>query len=50
VSEFGDALGGHDRASLEEYLEVVDLDVVGGEARQVLRLYSSVSYLETVGM
>jgi len=27
-SEFGDALGGHDRARLEEYLEAVNLDVV----------------------
>ena len=33
-SEFGDALGGHDRARLEEYLEAVDLEAVvweGGE-------------------
>jgi len=27
-SEFGDALGGHDRAILEEYLEAVNLEAV----------------------
>jgi hypothetical protein len=50
LSEFGDALvAGYDRARLEEYLEVVNLQAVGGrrsvgggrwEARHVLRLYS----------
>jgi len=29
--EFGDALGGHDRSTLEEYLEVVDLEAVDRE-------------------
>jgi len=28
LSEFGDALGGHDRARLEEYLEADDLEAV----------------------
>ena len=28
---FGDTLGGHDRSRLEEYLEVVDLEVVEWE-------------------
>jgi len=27
-SEFGDALGGHDRARLEEYLEAINLEAV----------------------
>jgi len=31
-SEFGDALGGHNQARLEEYLEVVNLEVVVWEA------------------
>jgi hypothetical protein len=31
LSEFGDALeAGYDRARVEEYLEVVDLEAVGG--------------------
>ena len=30
--EFGDALGGHDRSRLEEYLEAVDLEAVDLEA------------------
>jgi hypothetical protein len=28
LSEFGDALGGHDRARLEEYFEAVIMDAV----------------------
>jgi hypothetical protein len=31
LSEFGDALGGHDQSRLEEYLEVVDLQAVDQE-------------------
>jgi hypothetical protein len=31
LSEFGDALGGHDRSRLEEYLEEVDLEAVNSE-------------------
>jgi hypothetical protein len=31
LSEFGDALGCHNLSRLEEFLEVVDLEVVDGE-------------------
>jgi len=33
-SEFGDALGGHDRATLEEYQEAVNLEAVSSGGRR----------------
>jgi len=39
-SELRDALGDHNGTKVEEYLEVLDLEVFDWEARCVLRLYS----------
>jgi hypothetical protein len=50
LCEFGDALGGHDRARLEEYMEAVNLEEVVREGSATGAETPFVGYLVNVGM
>jgi hypothetical protein len=50
LSEFGDALGGHNRARLEQYMEVVNLEEVVWEGGKTGAVTLFISYIGMVGM
>jgi hypothetical protein len=50
LSEFGDALGGHDRARLEQYMEVVTLEEVVWEGGRTGAVTLFISDIGMVGM
>jgi hypothetical protein len=50
LSELRDALGGHDTSRLEEYMEVVDLEMINQKAVNLEALNLEVAYREACAM